>query len=45
MEEETETQRIHKMGQGDMGIGIMGQRQVTPRWVNDPMWLHGRVRQ
>ena len=32
---------IHRMGQGKMGLGILGQRKVTPRWVNDPVWLHG----
>ena len=42
--EETGTQRIHKMGQVVMGLGIMGQIQVTPRWVNDPVWLHNRCR-
>ena len=32
------------MGQGSMGIGIMGWIQVTPRWTNDPVWLHNRSR-
>ena len=27
-----------------MGIGIPGWRQVTPRWANDPVWLHGGSR-
>ena len=41
VEEETWTQRSQKMGQGDMGIGILGRIQLTPRWENDPVWLHG----
>ena len=32
------------MGQGEMGIRMMGRRQVTPRWANDPVWLHRRSR-
>ena len=24
------------MMQGMMGLGMMGQRQVTPGWMNDP---------
>ena len=39
-EEETGTQRIKKMGHGAMGLGILVRRQVTPRWENDPVWLH-----
>ena len=39
-EEETGTQRIQNMKQVAMSIGIMGQRQVTPRWENDPVWMH-----
>ena len=27
-----------------MGIGILGRRQVTPRWANDTVWLHVRSR-
>ena len=23
-----------------MGLGMLGQRQVTPRWANDPVWRH-----
>ena len=42
--EETGTQRSQKMGQGAMGIEILGRRQVTPRWENDPVWLHGGIR-
>ena len=38
-------QRSQKRGQGEMGIGMLGQRQVTPRWENDPVWLHNRSRQ
>ena len=30
-EEETGTQRSQKMGQGAMGLGMLGRRQVTPR--------------
>ena len=33
------------MGQGAMGIGMLGQRQAKTRWANDPVWLHGRSRQ
>ena len=44
VEEETWTQRSQKMGQGDMGIGILGRIQLTPRWENDPVWLHGGSR-
>ena len=25
---------------GDMGLGMLGRRQVKPRWVNDPLWIH-----
>ena len=28
------------MGQGVIGIGMLGRRQMTPRWVNDPVWMH-----
>ena len=33
------------MVQGEMGIGIIGRRQVTTRWVNDPVWMHDGIRQ
>ena len=41
------------MGQGEMGIRMLGRIQVTSRWANDPVWLHagrreigqGRVRE
>ena len=23
-----------------MGLGTLGRRQVTPVWVNDPVWRH-----
>ena len=26
--------------QGAMGLGILGRRQVTPRWENNPVWEH-----
>ena len=29
------------MGQVAMGLGMLGRRQVTPRWKNDPVCLHG----
>ena len=40
------------MGKGVMDLEMLIWRQVTPRWVNDPVWLHdggwesgqGRVR-
>ena len=38
-EEETGTQRCQKMGQGEMGLSMLGRKQVTPRWANDPMLL------
>ena len=44
-EEETGTQMIKKMGQGDMGLGMLGRRQVTPRWANNPVWLNNGRRQ
>ena len=44
-EEETGPQRSQKMGQGAMGIGMLGRMQVTPRWANDTVWLHNRSRQ
>ena len=31
--------------QGAMGLGMLGRRQVTPRWANDPVCVHdGRKR-
>ena len=24
----------------EMGLGMLGRRQVIPRWLNDPVWLH-----
>ena len=40
------TQKIQKMGQGAMGLGILGRIQVKPRWENDSLWLHdGRIRE
>ena len=33
------------MGKEEMGIGILGGRQGTPRWANDPVWLHNGSRQ
>ena len=44
-EEETGTQRIQKMGQGVMGIGMLGRRQVIPRSENYPVLLNDRSRQ
>ena len=43
--EETGTQRIQKTKQGIMGIRILGQIQVTPMWLNDPVCLHNVSRQ
>ena len=40
-EEETGMQRIQRMGQAAMGFGMLGRIKVTPRWANDPVWLHG----
>ena len=42
--EEKGTQRSPNMGKGARGLGVLGQRQVTPRWPNDPMWLHNGSR-
>ena len=28
------------MGQGAIYIGMLGGRQVKPRWENDFVWLH-----
>ena len=33
------------MGKGAMGLRMLGQRQVTLRWANDPVWLHDGSRQ
>ena len=37
-------QRSQKMGQGDMDLGIMERRHVKPRWINDPVRMHGGSR-
>ena len=39
-EEETGINSIQKMGQGYMGLGMLVQRQVMPRWVNDNFCLN-----
>ena len=36
-------QRSHSMGQGEMGIGILGRRKMTLRWANYPVLMHDRV--
>ena len=28
------------MGQGAMGLGMLGRRQVMLRWAKDPVWMH-----
>ena len=28
-----------------MGIGMLGRRQVTPRWADDPVWMQDGSRQ
>ena len=43
--EEIGTQIGQMMGQGEMGLGIMGWRQLTHGWANDPVWLHDGSRQ
>ena len=43
--EETGAQRSQNMGQGAMGLGILGRRHVTPGWANNSVWLHGGSRQ
>ena len=45
MEEEKETQKSQNMGQGAVGISMLGQRQVTYRRANNPVWLNNRTRQ
>ena len=32
------------MGKGARGLGVLGQRQVTPRWANDTVWMHNGSR-
>ena len=44
VEEEKRMQRIQRMGQGAMGLGMMRRRQVTTRWANDPVWLNNGSR-
>ena len=36
--EETGKQRSRRPVQEAMVIGMLGGRQVTPRWENDPVW-------
>ena len=44
--EETWTQRSQNMRQGSMDLRMIVQRQVTPRWENDPVCLHkGSIRE
>ena len=38
--EETGKQRSQKMGQGEMGLGMLGRIQVIPKWENDPVCIH-----
>ena len=33
------------MGQGEMGLSMLGRRQVTCSWSNDPVWLNDGIRQ
>ena len=33
------------MGEGAMGLGILGQIQVTARWENDLVWLYNGSRE
>ena len=42
--EDTGVKRIQRVGQVEMGLGMLGRRQVTPRWMNDPVWLHDQSR-
>ena len=42
--EETGTQMNQNMGQGANGLGMLGRRQVMPRWANDPVWMHDGIR-
>ena len=41
--EETGAQMSQIMGQVVMSLGMLGKRQLTPRWTNDPVWLHNGV--
>ena len=38
-------QRSQNMGKGARGLRVLGQRQVTPRWANDTVWMHNGSRQ
>ena len=40
MERAGEAGRKRGLMHGAMGLGILGQIQVTPGWKNDPMWRH-----
>ena len=44
-EEETGTQMGQMMGQGEMGLGMLGWRQVITRWANDHVWMYHGSRQ
>ena len=49
MERAGEAGRKRGLMHGAMGLGILGQRQVTLRWANDTVWINdggkGRVGQ
>ena len=32
--------RLRSLMQGAMGLGMLGRRQVKPRWANDTVWRH-----
>ena len=40
MAEETGKYWIHSAIQGVIVRGVLVRRQVTPSWMNDPMWRH-----
>ena len=37
---EGEEGKQQSLVQEAMRLGIMGWRNLTPRWVNDPVWRH-----
>ena len=37
----TQQSQSQRMGQEEMVIRILGRRQGTARWLNDPVWRHG----
>ena len=40
MAREGEARRQRSLIQGEMGLSMLGRRQVTPGWENCPVWRH-----